>query len=92
MKFTRPEEIRRLGIFFFYDKDGIVDDYVPHLLEDVKKNVSELLIVCNGNLTLEGKGKFARITSQILVRENKGYDVWAYKVGLEYWVGETERV
>ena len=60
MKFTRPEEIRRLGIFFFYDKDGIVDDYVPHLLEDVKKNVSELLIVCNWKLDPGGEGEICQ--------------------------------
>ena len=80
MRLSGTENIRRLGIFFFYDKDGVVDDYIPHLLEDLKKNLSELLIVCNGGLTAEGRAKFTGLASEILVRENKGYDVWARAV------------
>ena len=46
---------KRLAIFFFYDRGGIVDSYVPYLLEDLKKNVSEIFVVCNGKLKEEGK-------------------------------------
>ncbi len=77
------QTIRRLAIFFFYDKDGIVDDYVIFLLNDLKKNIDELLIVCNGLLTPDGREKISKITEKILVRENKGFDVWAYKEGIE---------
>ena len=28
---------KRLLIYFFYDKDGIVDRYVPTILADMKK-------------------------------------------------------
>lgn len=31
------EKIKRLAIYFFYDKDGIVDDYIPYMLNDLKK-------------------------------------------------------
>lgn len=76
---------KRLAIFFFYDKDGIVDDYIPYMLEDLNKNISELLIVCNGKLTAEGRKKFEKLTPNILVRDNVGFDVWAYKEGMEYY-------
>ncbi len=85
MKFNRSEEIKRLAIFFFYDRDGIVDEYIPYLLRDLNENVSELLIVSNGELSMEGRAKLAEITPHILIRENKGYDVWAYKAGMEYY-------
>ena len=85
MKFKRLDEIKRLAIFFFYDKDGVVDEYIPYLLRDLEGNVSELLVVCNGKLTVEGRAKFSELTSHILVRENTGLDVWAYKTGLEYY-------
>jgi lipopolysaccharide biosynthesis protein len=85
MKYSDPEKIKRLAIFFFYDKDGVVDDYLSYLLADLKQNVAELLIVCNGKLTVEGRRKFTQLTPHLLVRENSGFDVWAYKTGLEYY-------
>lgn len=85
MKLT-GEQIKRLGIFFFYDSQGIVDDYVMTMLSGMNRHFSELLIVCNGKLSSEGRAKFESLKgSQILVRENKGYDVWAYKTAMEYY-------
>ena len=77
-------KITRAGIFFFYDKDGIVDKYVECLLEDMKKSMEYLLIVCNGKLNAEDRKKLEVIANVVIVRENKGYDVWAYKTGIEY--------
>ena len=73
---------KRLAIFFFYDRGGIVDSYVPYLLEDLKKNVCEIFVVCNGKLKEEGKKELEKY-GKVLVRENKGFDVWAYKTALE---------
>ena len=44
-----------MAIYFFYDKDGIVDGYVDYFLEDLKKNLDRLIVVCNGKLTSEGR-------------------------------------
>ena len=83
MKFENIELINRLGIFFFYDKDGIVDDYVVKMLEEYEPFFSELLTVVNGELTIEGKIKLESIkNNRVIVRENKGFDVWAYRTGL----------
>ena len=38
----------RLGIFVFYDKDGIADEYNFYFIEELKKQVSRLLVICNG--------------------------------------------
>ena len=38
-------DAKRLLIYFFYDKDGIVDRYVSYILEDMKKNVADILFV-----------------------------------------------
>lgn len=83
MILSNKKEIKRLAIYFFYDKDGVVDEYIPYMLENLNKNISELLVVCNGKLTLESRVKLEKYTENILVRENKGFDVWAYKEGLE---------
>lgn len=72
----------RLVIYFFYDGQGIVDDYNLVLLRDMMKNCKDLLVVSNGQLSEEGRKKFSQITDQILERENKGFDVGAYKEAL----------
>ena len=69
----------RLGLFLFYDSEGIVDDYVTYMLEDMMKNLSHLCILVNGDLTSEGRKAFEKFTDHILVRSNRGFDVGAWK-------------
>lgn len=76
----------RLGIFFFYDKDGIVDSYVKYLLDGIKNSLDRLVIVCNSKLSTEGYRIFSQFTSELIVRENVGLDVGAYKEAM-YHVG-----
>lgn len=92
MILSNKKEVKRLAIYFFYDKDGIVDDYVLHMLNDLNKNISDLLVVCNGLLTIDGRHKLEKCTKNILVRPNTGFDVWAYKEALESygWDGLSE--
>ncbi|MCI6175015.1 rhamnan synthesis F family protein [bacterium] len=77
--------MKRLGIFFFYEKNGDVDDFIPYYLRDLAKNLTELIVVCNGKLSEQGRAAFSEFTDQILVRENKGLDVWAYKTALDFY-------
>ncbi len=77
--------MKRLGIYLFYDKDGIVDDYIPYFLECFKPFLAELCIVVNGKLTEESKKKIEPFCDKILLRENTGFDAWAYKYTLEYY-------
>ncbi len=90
------DTLKRLVIFFFYDKDGVVDDYIPYMLNDIKENCTELLVVCNGELNDEGRSKFEKLTDNIIVRENVGFDVWAYKAGMGHYgwdkLGEFDEV
>ena len=65
MKLEQKETINRLVIYFFYDADGIVDRYVPYMLEDINKNCSELFVVCNGKLTPEGRKTFLELTPHL---------------------------
>ncbi|MEG1945688.1 MAG: rhamnan synthesis F family protein [Lachnospiraceae bacterium] len=77
--------IKRLVIYFVFDKDGIVDDYIPYMLNALKEQSSEIAVVCNGKLDPEGRQKLEQITPVVIVRENKGLDVWAYKTVLDYY-------
>lgn len=75
--------MKRLGIFFFYEKNGYVDAFLTYYLADLVKNLSELVVVCNGKLSGQGRAAFAQFTDNIMVRDNKGLDVWAYKTALD---------
>ena len=77
--------MKRLGIFFFYEKNGDVDDFITYYLRDLGRNLTELIVVCNGKLSKQGRAAFEEFTDQIIVRENKGPDVWAYKTALDHY-------
>ena len=75
--------MKRFAIYFFYDQVGIVDDYNIYMLEDLKKNIDHLMVVSNGPLNEEGYKKFTKVSDEIFERDNKGFDVWAYKEGIQ---------
>lgn len=85
MVLTEIKDLSRLLIYFFYDKDGIVDDYVLHMIDALKPHCSEIMVVVNGKLSPDGRKKLEANVSHVLVRENIGFDVWAYKTALEYY-------
>ena len=92
MRFADDGAVNRLGIFFFYDAQGVVDDYVTTLLDGLAPHFTEMAIVCNGELTDEGRAKLARYTGNITVRANQGFDAWAYKTAMDSygWDALTE--
>ncbi len=76
--------MKRLLIIFFYDKDGIVDEYFPFFVRALSKGAAgHVCIVVNGNLTQEGKGILKPLCDDLIVRENIGMDAWAYKCVLD---------
>jgi Lipopolysaccharide biosynthesis protein len=75
----------RLGFYFFYDENGIVDRYVTYFLEDFYTNFSELVIVCNKDLSPYEKDKLLKFTSRILVLEGNSNNVQAYKKAMEFY-------
>lgn len=78
------ENNNRLAIYVFFDERGVVDDYIPYFLRDLKKNIKDLIVVCNGRISPEGYKCFEEFTDTILVRDNVGLDTWAYKTGLDH--------
>lgn len=77
-----PQNARRLAIFAYYDADGLVDDYVPYLLERVGAFCTRQIVMVNGSLTPEGEAKIAPWADRIVYRANEGYDVTGYKEGV----------
>lgn len=76
----------RVGIFSFFDNEGIVDEYVDKLLLSMQEVLTKLYIVVNGKLTENSKKLLEKYTDVIILRENSGYDAGAYKnVVLDYF-------
>ena len=73
---------KRLGIYHFYDKDGIVDRYVTYFLTEFRKFVTDLIIVCSCNLKENEQKKLEKL-GRIINRSNEGLDIWSYKVAFE---------
>ena len=45
------DKLKRAIIFLFYDKDGIVDDYIPTLFQGLKGFYDKLCFVANRKLS-----------------------------------------
>lgn len=76
--------MKRLGVCFFYDKDGIVDDYMLYLLREIGNFCEKIIFVVNGDLQASSSHAVAECGCEILLRENSGFDVGAYKAALEH--------
>ncbi len=70
---------KRLAIMVLYDALGEVPDYVNNLLKEISAVVDGLFIVFNGEIQSNYYERLKSYTTRILVRENKGFDVGAYK-------------
>lgn len=77
--------MKRLMIYFFYDKDGKVDDYVPYFLQSFRPFCEEICVVVNGFLTDDSKIKLEEKCNKLLIRENIGFDSGAYKHAIEHY-------
>ncbi len=82
--------MRRLGIFSFYDKDGVVDTYIEYMIADLLKVLSTLIVVINGFINNESLFILKKYAYKIVIRENKGFDAGAYRNVLVDILGEEK--
>ena len=93
MRLANLDAVRRVGIFFFYDGDGVADETVSTLLDGVQPHFERTIVVVNGALDEASRAAFeARPGTELLQRENQGFDSWAYKTAIEHigWDGIAE--
>lgn len=81
--------MRRLLIYFIYDQQGIVDDYIFYALQKLHPHMDRITVVSNGKLCEKAKQELSCVADQILERENVGFDVWAYKTALDSYGWST---
>ena len=87
------EKMSRLGIFVFYDPQGVVDDYVLRLMEAFRPHFTRLITISNTKLDHVAKERLEQYSDDLFVRENRGLDAAAFKEGLISFCGweEVER-
>lgn len=78
---------KRLGIFAFYDRDGIVDRYISYLLDSLVECLTDLVIVYNGKLSRSGRDIFVKYTDKLVSRDNQGYDIMAFREIMVNYLG-----
>ena len=84
------QNLSRLGIFVFFDPQGIVDDYVIHLLKSFRPHFSRLVAISNGALDDYAKKRLLLWSDELFIRQNQGLDAAAFKDGLISYCGWDE--
>lgn len=84
------KEVSRLGVFVFFDPQGIVDDYVIRLLQSFRESISRMVVVSNVALSSAEQEKLERNADAVFVRENSGLDAAAFKAGMVTFCGWEE--
>ena len=74
---------RRIAIYLFFDEAGSVDRYVTVALRAFREHVDRLIVVSNGRPDAAGLRELQAASDDVLIRDNVGYDVWAYKEAVE---------
>ena len=75
--------MKRFSIYCFYDRDGIVGEYVCHYLRALKKVSDYIYVVVNGSITAGGRQKLLSVADRVDQRENYGLDAYAYRHALQ---------
>lgn len=80
---------KRLGVFVFFDRDSLIDDYVLYMLDSLNDAVDHIIFVSNTSLPENELKKLNKYNIDINIRENSGLDAGAFKYlydkyGIEY--------
>lgn len=76
--------MKRAGIFFFWEKDGVVDSYVEYYLKELKTVCDYLVVVINGDADEDGRSRLCIHADDVFSRKNTGMDATAYKDAIAY--------
>jgi rhamnosyltransferase len=75
--------VKRIAFYLFWEKEGVVDRYIPYCLEKLREHVEHIVVISNGPVSPAGRAELERVADDVWERDNLGFDVWGYKEGLE---------
>ena len=76
---SSPEMTKRTLIYHHFDRDNLVDDHVIYTLDAAKNFGCDIIFGSNSALPENELAKLRRLTSDITLRENRGYDFASWK-------------
>ena len=76
---TRNLMKKRLALFVFFEKNGIVREYVLYYLKALKEVAQDIFFIANGELQQAGRQRVEALGCQVFQRENTGYDFAAWQ-------------
>ena len=75
---------KRLCVFAHYDKDNQLDAYVVYYLQKLQEADCDIIFVTTSHhLADEDLAKLKPLCTQIIIRDNFGYDFYSYKIGFD---------
>ena len=74
--------MKSICIFAHFNKNNNLEDYVIDYLNTIKELVDEVIFVSTSEIDKEKKILLSNIVSEIIIKENQGYDFGSWKEGL----------
>jgi rhamnosyltransferase len=74
--------MNRILYFVHYNKHNDLSDHVLYLLKNIRSLYTRVEVISNNSLSLEQNDKISKLSDEILLRENKGFDFGAWKDGI----------
>jgi lipopolysaccharide biosynthesis protein len=79
-----PPKVRQAAVYVHFDRRGIVHDYVVYQLRELVDADFDVIFVTNSPVfPTSSFDRIAELCTQIIWRDNVGYDFGAYKDGIE---------
>lgn len=76
--------MNRIAVYVYYDANGIVQDHAWFCISKLLNFFDRTVVVVNGSLKDDQAGKLRNLGAEVVVRENEGYDFWAYRAGIKH--------
>ncbi|MFS6706517.1 rhamnan synthesis F family protein, partial [Staphylococcus aureus] len=74
---------RRLCLFSFHDNQGLVDDYVVVLLQELRRFVDKIVVCVQGPLTEASRQVLSSVAEEICTSSGAGRRLASYAQGFE---------
>jgi len=75
--------MKRLALYVFWEKEGLVREHVLYYLDGLKKVAEDIFLIANGKLEEKGEKVLKAQDVNILKRENIGLDFSAWKSAID---------
>ncbi|MBN9213841.1 MAG: hypothetical protein ABS62_03040 [Microbacterium sp. SCN 70-200] len=86
-----PAAGRRVISYAVWDRRGEIEDFVPHALAGLRAHAERIIVVVNGELSEGGRATLSRVSDEIIVRENTGFDIGGHQAVLAHLGDELDQ-